>query len=194
MNVRRALVFSSIVAALPALATAQGRGIMGGRGALTPGRGGGNIARDPGIHIPKYANPVNLVIEHRPELALSDSQFIRVIGIKRSLDSINAPLLRKLDSVSRLFRAGAPIFSMPSAERRDSLADARSLIIETVGTIRDNIAAAREKAYGVLSASQAAKAQEFEDKAEKAALDENQKAERGMQSRGTATTGRPPPT
>ena len=181
-----------MVAALPAPVMAQGRGIMGGRGALTPGRGGGNIARDPGIYVPKYANAVNLVIEHRPDLALTDSQFMRVIAIKRSLDSTNAPMLRKLDSVQRLFRAGVPMFSMPSAERRDSLADARSLIIETVGSIRDNIAAARDKAYGLLSSTQAAKAQEFEDKAEKAALDENQKAERGMQSRGGGGTARPP--
>jgi hypothetical protein len=192
MNIRRAFAFSILAAAVPASLVAQGRGIMGGRGAMTPGRGGGNIARDAGIYIPKYANIVNLLVEHRPDLALNDSQFTRIIAIKRSLDSTNAPLLRKLDSVQRLFRAGVPMFSTPSAQRRDSLAEARSLIIETIGSIRDNVGAARDKAYAFLSASQVTKAQEMEDKAERAVLEENQKGERATQSRGGGGSVRPP--
>jgi hypothetical protein len=191
MNIRRVFGFLMLAAA-PASLVAQGRGIMGGRGAMTPGRGGGNIARDPGIYIPKYANIINLLIEHRPDLALSDSQFTRIIGIKRSLDSANAPLLRKLDSVQRLFRAGVPMFSTPSAQRRDSLAEAHSLIIEMIGSIRDNVGAARDKAYAFLSASQVTKAQEIEDKAERAVLEENQKGERATQSRGGGGSARPP--
>ena len=62
-------------------------GIMGGRGALTPGRGAGSLAREAGVQIPKYVNSVNLLIEHRQELSLSDSQFVRLIALKRTLDS-----------------------------------------------------------------------------------------------------------
>lgn len=83
------------------------------------------------------------------------------------------------------------MFSTPSAQRRDSLAEARSLIIETIGSIRDNVGAARDKAYTFLSASQVTKAQEIEDKAEKAALEENQKGERATQNRGGGGSVRP---
>jgi len=155
---------------------------MSGRGALSPGRGGGNIAREAGIQIPKYANGVNLLIEHRPDLALSDSQFTRIIAVKRALDSANAPLVRKLDSVQHLFKAGTPMFSSPSAQRRDSLSNARALVSETVGTIRDNIAAWRDRAYATLLPVQLTRAREIEDKAEKAAAEENQRAS-GRRSR-----------
>jgi hypothetical protein len=84
------------------------------------------------------------------------------------------------------------MFSTPSAQRRDSLAEARSLIIEVIGSIRDNVGAARDKAYGFLSASQVTKAQELEDKAERAVLEENQKGERASQSRGGGVSARPP--
>src|SRR5689334_4620287 len=111
MRTHRSLALVIVAVLVPGTVFAQGRGIMGGRGALTPGRGGGNIARESGIQIPKYVNGVNLLVEHRPELALSDSQFTRIIAIKRALDSTNAPLVRKLDSVQHLFRSGTPMFS-----------------------------------------------------------------------------------
>jgi hypothetical protein len=179
MRIRRTIV-AITVALLPATAIAQGRGVMPGRGALTPGRGGGNMAREAGIQIPKYANGVNLLIEHRPELALSDSQFTRIIAVKRALDSTNAPLVRKLDSVQHLFKSGTPLFSSPSRERRDSLSNARALVNETVGTIRDNIATSRDQAYSALSSTQLAKARDLEDKAEKAIADENQRTAGGQ--------------
>lgn len=170
----------------PATLASQGRGIMPGRGALGPGRG--NMARESGIQIPKFVNGVNLLIEHRPVLALSDSQFTRIISIKRSLDSTNAPLMRKLDSVQHLFKTGTPIFSSPSAEHRDSVAEARTLVGETVGTIRDNIVTWRDKAFATLSSTQLGKARDLEEKAEKAASDENQQGAAGQGKRG----GRPP--
>jgi len=179
-------LFALLAVLGPSALIAQGRGIMPGRGALGPGRG--NMARDAGIQIPKYANGVNLLIEHRPDLALSDSQFTHIIAIKRALDSTNAPLMRKLDSVQRLFKAGTPIFSSPSAAHRDSVSEARVFVGETVGTIRDNIVSWRDKAYATLSSTQLNKARELEDKAEKAASDENERASGGQGKRD----GRPP--
>jgi hypothetical protein len=177
MSTHRSLVLLLVVAVLgPTTGLAQGRGIMGGRGALTPGRGGGNIARESGIQIPKYANGVNVLVEHRPDLALTDSQFTRIIAIKRALDSTNAPLVRKLDSVQFLFKSGTPMFSSPSAGRRDSVSNARALVSETIGTIRDNILVWRDKAFATLSSTQLTKARDLEDKAEKAAAEENQQA------------------
>lgn len=165
---------------IPAAASAQR---MGGFGR---GRTPGKLVREPGIVIPKVANAVNLMVEHRQELALSDTQFARVIAIKRTLDSTNAPLFRKLDSVQRLFRGG-PIFNDPSTERRDSLAEARSLIRETIGAITENNGTARDDAYGMLSVQQLATAQSLEAKEEQEIADEANRNRKG----GERPTGPP---
>lgn len=192
MNVRQAARVAAVLAVASSSALAQGRmggmggmGSMGGRGA-TPGA----VTREAAIAIPKYVNPVNLLVEHRQALALSDTQFMRVIAIKRAVDSTNAPLARRLDSVQHLFKGGGPMFGGPSAERRDSLASARAVIGETIADVRENVAAARDKAYALLSSTQLTRALEFEDKAEKAAADENEQAGRGGGSGGRK--GRPP--
>ena len=92
------------------------------------------------------------------------------------------PLLRKLDSVQRVFKNGVPIFSTPSAARRDSIAEARSFVNETLGAVRDNISAARATASANLSATQLTKAREIQDKAEQAAAAENER--NGRSGRG----------
>lgn len=167
-----------------------GRGMGGGSGM---GRGKiGDLTRESAIVIPKYVNPVNLLIEHRQELTLTDSQFAHVVTIKRALDSANTPLLRKLDSVQRLFKGGTPLFSEPSAERRDSIATARAVVTETIGTVRDNVSGARDKAYGLLAYPQRTKAQELEDKAEKAIADENQHGRGAGGKPPSSGFGRPP--
>ena len=147
---------------MPALALAQRPGIGSiGRGKI------GTLPHEPGIEIPKVVNAINLMIEHRQDLALSDTQFMKVIAIKRVLDSTNAPLVRKLDSVQRLFKK-APLFSEPSPQRRDSLAQARVLVQGTTIDIEQNIADARDKGYALLSASQLVTAEQIEEKARKA--------------------------
>ena len=143
------------------------------------GRGGGGISREPGIAVPKFVNVVNLLIQHRQDLSLTDTQFVRIIAIKRALDSANAPLMRRVDSVQRLFKGGSLRFGNPSRARRDSLAEARATILETQAGIRDNIATWREKALAILSSMQIAKAQEFEDKAERAIAEEEKGKDRG---------------
>ncbi|MEO7085341.1 MAG: hypothetical protein ABI442_09120 [Gemmatimonadaceae bacterium] len=164
--------FTVALCLMPTVAFAQ-RGMRGGgRGAGNTGKFG-NLNRQSPIEVPKYVNAVNLLIEHRQDLALSDSQFTRVIRVKRSTDSTNAPLMRRLDSVQVLFKSG-PLFGDQSPERRDSLALAKALIQETVGNVRDNIADGREKAYALLSSQQLLKAEGFEEKASKAIEDEKQ--------------------
>lgn len=134
-----------------------------------------NFKRDPGVEIPIIVQPINLMIEHRPELALSDSQFMKVIRIKRVLDSLNSPLMRKLDSVQRLFRGGGPLFGDPSPARRDSLTEARGLVVETVGEIQDNIDPARERAFGLLSPTQRSTAERILADEERRIQDEEKK-------------------
>jgi len=179
-----ALIGVALLGALPATSTAQGGGLGRGGSRGSFGRGNGPI-RAPGVEIPKVVNAVNLLVEHRQDVALSDTQFMRVIAIKRSLDSTNAPLMRKLDSVQRLFKNG-PLFSNGSPERRDSLAEANSLVRETTAAIRENNATGREQAYALLSAKQLDAAHALEAKAEQQIADDASK------SRGQGRSGRPP--
>jgi hypothetical protein len=85
-----------------------------GMGTFGRGRGPGKLTMAPGIDVPKPVNVINLMIENRATVALTDSQFIHVIAIKRELDSTNAPMFRRIDSVQRLFKPG-PVFRRPVA-------------------------------------------------------------------------------
>lgn len=186
----RLLRAACVIALVPSLLSAQ-RG-MGGAGGGMGGIGRrrpGNIEREPGLAVPKLVNAVNLLIEHRQELELGDSEFVGVVRIKRSLDSTNAPLTRRLDSLQRVYKGG-PIFAEPSAARRDSLAEAHAVVLEVTGTIRDNISAARDRAFALLSPGQVAKAQGLEAAAEKAIEDENK--QNGGEGRRGGGSGRPP--
>lgn len=166
-NTRSFLLFLATLLFGAATGQAQ-RGMGIGR------RGPGNIVHETGVLAPKLVNPVNLLIERRQELALSESQFARVIALKRTLDSTNAPLLRRIDSVERLFRGGL-IFGEQSREHRDSVAEGRAVVREMSAGLRDNYDAAKEKAFAVLDAQQYAKAQDLYAKAEHAILEEEQK-------------------
>ena len=172
-------VWVATVMAVPNVAAGQGRGV--GRGNF--GRSG--VPRAPGVEIPQVVNAVNLLVEHRQDVSLSDSQFTRVIAIKRALDSTDAPLLRRLDSVQRLFKNG-PLFSSGSAERRDSLTEARSVVRDVTAAIRENNATGRDQAYALLSSRQLDAAHALEAKAEQKIQDDAQK------SRGESRGARPP--
>jgi hypothetical protein len=162
MRWRWAIVASGLVSITPALAGAQ----MPGMGALSR-RLPAALKRDSGITVPPTINIVNLVIQHRPELALTDTQFVRILAIKRSLDSTNAPLYRRIDSVQRLFK-GVPIFSQPSPAHRDSVNAGSALVKEMTADIDDNIADAKDKVFALLSTPQKEQAEQIEDKAKKA--------------------------
>jgi hypothetical protein len=186
MQFARALKIACWLAAVPSLVEAQ-RGI-GGLGSIGRRRPG-TLEREPALVVPKQVNVVNLLVEYRRDLALTDSQFTRIIAIKRSLDSANSPLVRRLDSLKATFK-GDPIFSEPTPQRRDSLMAARSIALEMLAEIRDNVVPAREEAFALLTPAQLTKAQEIEAAAEKAAAEENKRA--GERSRGGGGLGRPP--
>ena len=163
------LVFLCI--ATPAFAQGGRRGGFGRGGAMGP-------SRAPNLTIPKPINMINLLIAQRQDLALSDSQFAHVISIKRSLDSTNAPQMRKLDSIEHIFKGGQPIFSQPSAAHRDSLFEARGAIHDAVAAIESNNADARDHAYALLSEPQLTKAKAIEAKAEAAKAAEEAQSSR----------------
>jgi hypothetical protein len=177
LGVRELLVISAMPL-LAALTPAHAqRSIPGlGRSGL-----GGHEAE---IALPKQVNPVNLLIEHRQELALSDSQFARIVVIKRALDSTDLPLLRKMDSVQRLFKK-APLFSDPSPARRDSIAEGRALVREASAALRENIGDARARAFNLLAAQQLPKAEQLTAAAQQALDDEESRASGGRGGRGS---------
>jgi hypothetical protein len=157
-----------LLAVIPAIANAQ---VRPGGGGFGRGRGPGRPAHEEGITAPKQVNAVNLLIQHRQELSLTDTQFVQIIVIKRVVDSANAPFMRKIDSVQRVFKS-VPIFSEPSAAHRDSVAEGRAVVQEALAGVRENLDTARDKAYALLSSQQLAKAQELEAQAQKAIDDE----------------------
>ncbi len=163
----RGAVLRMVIAAvsLPAALGAQTR--IGGMGPDGQKGKPGRLSRDMGISIPKIVNPVNLLIEHRLEVALTDTQFAKIIVIKRVLDSTNAPMTRKLDSIARLYKP-RPLFSAVTDERRDSIAQAHPVVLELVAGIRENISNAKDSAYALLSVKQLATAQGLESVAEQA--------------------------
>ena len=163
----RGFVLRMMIAAvsLPAALGAQTR--IGGMGPDGQKGKPGRLSRDMGISIPKIVNRINLLIEHLQTLALSDTQFAKIIVIKRALDSTNAPLSRKLDSIARLYKP-RPIFSNITQERRDSIAEAHPMVLELVAGIRENISSAKDSAYSLLSARQLSTAQGIESVAEQA--------------------------
>jgi len=165
--VKRALLLFLIVASAPSVAFAQRGGF--GRGGRAPG-----ISREAGLSIPKPVNMINLLIEHRQDVALTDSQFKQIIIFKRQLDSTNAPQMRRLDSLSRLFRGGKPIFSETTAARRDSLAQAHVVLRDIIAIVDDNNSTARDQAYALLTGQQLSKAKTIQSAAEKA-LEESER-------------------
>lgn len=166
------LLAASAAALVPALTPARAQRSIPGLG--RSGLGG----RAPEVVVPRQVNPVNLLIEHRQELALSDSQFAHIVVIKRTLDSTDLPLLRKMDSVQRLFKK-APLFADPSPARRDSIAEGRALVRDASAALRENIGEARARAFELLSAEQQPKAEQLAAAAEKALADEESSTGRG---------------
>ena len=171
----RWLAALSVAIMVPGLVGAQG--LPGNGGGFDRSRGPGKLARAPGITVPRQVNPINLLIEHRQDLDLSEAQFLQVIRIKRTVDSSNAPLMRKLDSVQAVLKP-MPLFREPSPLRRDSLAEGQALVQETMAAVREHLDEARSQAYELLSSTQVTKAQDIERKAQKAIDDEAKPAGR----------------
>jgi hypothetical protein len=154
---------SLLLAVLPAMLGAQ----IPGMGSLGRGRLPAGLKKEPAIEVPPIINVVNLVVEHRQEMMLTDTQFVRIVAIKRGLDTTNAPMLRRIDSVQRLFKT-APLFQAPTQAHKDSLTAGKALIKEMTADIDDNIADAKDKVFALLSTPQKERAEQIEEKARKA--------------------------
>jgi hypothetical protein len=133
-------------------------------GQLPGGRGSSmGVGRAPGRDDPamkeigaalelRLANGVNVIVGHAKQLSLSYEQLSRVIVVKRRLDSLNAPLMRELDSLERADNAAKS--KQPIHGRGDLPEPSNPRIDGTLGELRTNLHNAELDAYEVLSGEQ----------------------------------------
>jgi hypothetical protein len=149
-------LFSASAALLVCFGTARA-------GAQLPGAGGNRIGigRSPGRDDPamrtvgaelelRMANGVNIIIAHARDLSLTSDQLSRVVVIKRRLDSLNSEPMRQLDSLQQLSRQRTAIPHVHG----DIPDEPDPKVERTLNTLRDNVHAAEEDAYEVLSGTQ----------------------------------------
>lgn len=126
------------------------------------------------LAVQRYVNGVNVILDHQAELALTDSQAIRINAIKRALDSTTVPLLKRVDSARSRF---APVPG-GSQSRRDSLVSTGTMIQGVMTAVRDSVHAARDRAFALLTPTQLTKALELQDTAQRDLDDEQRNAGR----------------
>ncbi|HEY2375657.1 MAG TPA: hypothetical protein VGH98_06740 [Gemmatimonadaceae bacterium] len=131
-------------------------------GAQLPGGGSRmGVGRSPGRDDPsmkeigpalelRLANGVNIIIAHARDLSLTTEQLARVAVIKRRLDSLNAPLMRELDSLGEAKRQRAE----PMRSKGDLPEPGDPNVERTLDTLRSNMHSAEQDAYEVLSGEQ----------------------------------------
>ncbi len=186
----RLLAFLILV---PLVASAQmgGRGMGGGGrrggggegGARGERQGGGEAAPQRPVNVPA------LVLDHAAELTLADSQRVRLQAIRHTLDSADAPLLVRLDSLRPTSRPINP--SDVSQEQRDEMASRRAALKDVMEGLRENHAVARKATMDLLAPAQQQRAAALEQNALKEAKqraeDEGRRGEggeRGGRQRG----------
>jgi hypothetical protein len=104
------------------------------------------------------------------DLALTDSQRVQLRIVQHQLDSVNAPLLAKLDSLKPSWRPAGGLNDL-SSEQRDQLVELRKAHDAVIEQIRPNVAASREHAMAVLNKDQQERAAKLEKNARKRAED-----------------------
>jgi hypothetical protein len=102
------------------------------------------------------------------ELALTDSQRVQLRLVQKQLDSVNAPLMAKLDSIKPTWRPAGGLNDL-SPEQRDQLVAYRKAHDEIIEKIVPNVAASREHALAVLNKKQQERAAKLEKDARKRA-------------------------
>lgn len=104
------------------------------------------------------------------DMALTDSQRVQLRLVQKQLDSVNAPLIAKLDSIKPTWRPAGGLNDL-SLEQRDQLVAYRKAHDEIIEQIRPNVAASREHAMAVLNKDQQERAAKLEKNARKRAED-----------------------
>ena len=120
---------------------------------------------------PAPVAPVNVartVIEHEQDMALTDSQRTQIVLIQNRLDSVAAPLLKKIDSLKPTWRPAGGINDL-SPEQREQLFSLRKAQFEAIDSLTPTFAKAREQVMTVLTPEQRDRAAKLEKNARKRA-------------------------
>jgi hypothetical protein len=166
---------------LPAALSAQVNGRM------AAGREFGQSANDPLVSEARPVNNVSVLIQHRQQLALSDSQFVQLVAIRRAVDSLNFPLERRLDSLVRVEHNASSAFRRLPPDTARHIQD---LARSTLDEIAANIRPATDRAHNLLSDRQVETAAILERQAQDMADQESRDASRSKSRFGSF--GRPP--
>jgi hypothetical protein len=108
------------------------------------------------------------VLDTDKDMALTDSQRTQIVQIQRQLDSTNAPLLARLDSLKPTWRPAGGLNDL-SQEQRDELVAKRKAQVEVVEKIAPNVATANQRVMAVLRPEQRDRANKLEKDARKRA-------------------------
>jgi hypothetical protein len=140
------------------------------------------------------------ILETDKDMALTDSQRVEITRIQRQLDSVDAPLLARLDSVKPTWRPAGGLSDL-SQEQRDELVTRRKQQIAIVEEIAPNVAKANERVMALLKPEQRDRASKLEKNARKRAeefakheMEQMENVGAGMRRRGEIrdATGRAP--
>lgn len=179
ISIRAALILLLLPAAVPVAAQVNGR--------MAAGREFGQSKNDPLISEPRPVNVVSVLIAHRQQLSLSDSQFAQLVVLRRGLDSTNFPLERRLDSLLRVEReASASFRRLPT----DTVRQMRDLARSTLDALAANMRPATDRAHNLLTEQQMTLASRFEEQARQAA--EEQASQASNQRKGLFPFAHPP--
>ena len=154
---RVALITMILLALLPSMARAQ----------MAVRHGGTLFNGVPAPIVPISLAKVVLDNDDK-EMALTDSQRVQLRLVQHQLDSVDAPLLAKLDSLKPTWRPAGGLNDL-SSEQRDQLVELRKAHDEVIEKIRPNVAASREHAMAVLNKDQQERAAKLEKNARKRA-------------------------
>jgi predicted phage gp36 major capsid-like protein len=109
--------------------------------------------------------PVNVartILEHdNKDMALSDSQRAQLTRIRRTLDSADAPLLKRLDSLRPNWRPAGGLEDL-SQEQRDELIAQRTAQVAVIDSLTPSYAKAREHVMALLRPEQQERAAKLE--------------------------------
>ena len=181
-------------AATPALLTAQGGrgGMGGGMGAGGGGRGRGQRSQGDttATGTPRaQLSFAELVFAHRSELQLTDSQTIKVSGIRMVAMSRRAVLNNQLDSVkSAMVVTPADGATPPTDSSRKAIMERRRALGSVLGELHDVDVNARNETLVVLTPAQQKKAEQLQETTDSPAPT-NGASERGSGRRGGGRPG-----
>ena len=166
-------------------------------------QGGANKDNTPFAGRPASIVPISLakvVMDNEKEMVLTETQRVQIVLLQRQLDSANAPLLAKLDSVKPTWRPAGGLNDL-SEEQRRQLVEHRQRHEATMAQLAPAAAAAREKVMTLLDKQQKERAAKLEKNARKRAqelakreLEELERPAGMMRRRGEIrdATGRTP--